>query len=71
MPEKEREPQHSRGIPPPHRPGEPDTGDPFTATTEGGTAESPYSGVVTPPGEGGILTGPSRSLLEEEEEDVR
>ena len=50
----------SRGIPSERRAGEPDTGDSFTATSEGGTTAGPgFGSVVTPPGEGGVLTGPA------------
>lgn len=51
-------PTTSRGIPAPRQPGDTDTGDTVTATSEGGTTAGPgFGSVFTPPGEGGI---PSR-----------
>ncbi|HTE17317.1 MAG TPA: DUF892 family protein [Armatimonadota bacterium] len=50
----------SPGILAARKEGEPDTGDSFTATSEGGTTAGPGLGTaITPPGEGGILTGPA------------
>ncbi len=52
------QPTTSRGIPAPRRPGDSDTGDTFTATSERGTTAGPgFGSVVTVPGEGGV---PSR-----------
>ena len=62
--------ERSPGIPSPRRPGEPDTGDAYTATTEGAdTAGAGLGDPVTPPAEGGLLRGPTRTI-EEEEGDV-
>jgi len=59
----------SPGIPSPRQPGEPDTGDSFTATSEGGTAGDPaFGSVVAPPAEGGLLTGPSGERDRRDEE---
>lgn len=60
---------HSPGIPAPRREGERETGDTFTATTEGSDVAGPeFGSPVIVPGEGGFLSGPSKSLAEEEEE---
>jgi hypothetical protein len=65
-----RTPTHSPGIPASRRPGEPDTGDPYTATSEGAdTAGAGLGSPVMPPAEGGLLHGPTRTI-EEEEADV-
>ena len=59
----------SPGIPSERAAGEPETGDSFTATSEGGSTGGPgFGSVVTPPGEGGIPTGPTGARDERDEE---
>lgn len=62
---------HSPGIPAPRRDGERETGDTFTATTEGSDVAGPeFGSPVIVPLEGGMLSGPSRSIAEEEAEEA-
>lgn len=64
--EAQQDHERSPGIPAPRRPGEPDTGDTFTATSEGGTTAGPgFGSVVQPPGEGGTLTGPTEHPVQQ------